>query len=522
MPAPKPPTDHALQNNYDMLVERLAVLEMTLESEGWLSLTGESDREFSREALRQICSMALMAWLKNPLVKRGVSVQAHYVFGQGVSIRADDIAVNEVVQAFVDDAKNQTELTSHQAMMTKEQELSVYANLFFCFFTNKGNGRVQIRTIPFDEIGEVLRNPEDSKDPWFYRRTWAEVSLTGSTVSKTALYPDWRYRPKAKPGSINGVPVQWATPVYHVAVNKLSTMTFGVSEVYAALDWSKAYKSFLEDWATLTRAYSRFAYRLSTPGGAAGISAAKAKLSTTYGLSNGVVSPAPVTGSTFISGPDAKLEPIRLGGANVSAEDGRRLMLMVAAAQGLPESFYGDVSVGTLATAKSLDRPTELQMRNRQVLWADVIGAIFEYVIEQAVRARVLRGSIEEEDDGTPHITLEQVEDPVTGEMQERDATVNVTFPSILEHDIQANVAAIVQAATLGGAGILAGTLEIQDVSRMLLTALGDPDVDATLEAMYPPEETATAPATEARMVVAARKLREAMADFVGRNESTD
>ena len=505
-------------DNYELLTERLAALELSLEDTGWLRLGGDSDREFSREALRQICSLALLNWLKNPLIKRGVSVQAHYVFGQGVSIRAEDEEVNAVVQTFLDDAKNQTELTSHQAMMTKEQELTVYANLFFCFFTNKGTGRVRVRTIAFDEISEVVANPEDSKDPWFYKRTWTEQGLTGQLATKTALYPDWRYRPKSKPSSINGMAVHWETPVYHVAVNKLSAMRFGVSEVYAAIDWAKAYKSFLEDWATLTRAYSRFAYKLSTPGGSAGIAAAKTKLASTYGM-GGETNPAPVTGSTFISSPEVHLDPVRIGGANVSAEDGRRMLLMVAAAQGLPETFYGDASVGTLATARSLDRPTELQMRNRQTLWADVLGAIIAYVIEQAVRARVLKGTITEEDDGTPMITFEQVADPVTGEMGERDAGVNVTFPSILEHDVVANVGAIVQAATLGGAGILAGTLELKDVSRMLLTALGEPDVDATLDAMYPTEQEGEAPATEARMVVAARKLREAMTEFVERQE---
>jgi len=159
-------------------------------------------------------------------------------------------------------------------------------------------------------------------------------------------------------------------------------------------------------------------------------------------------------------------------------------------------------------------------MCNRQTLWADAIGAIIAYVIEQAVRARTLRGTITEEDDGTPLITLEQIENPDTGEMQERDASVTVSFPSILEHDVTASVGAIVQAATLGGAGILAGTLDIQDVSRMLLTALGEPDVDAMLEAMYPPDEEGEteAPATEARMVLAAQKLKEAMQEFVGRH----
>lgn len=185
---------------------------------------------------------------------------------------------------------------------------------------------------------------------------------------------------------------------------------------------------------------------------------------------------------------------------------------MVAATMGLPETFFGDVSVGTLATANSLDRPTELQMRNRQELWKEVHQAILAYVIEQAVRAPwgLLRGSIEEEDDGTPRITLERVEDSTTGELVERDATVTVSFPSLLEHDVQARVQAIIQAATLGAPGVPAGTISAATLARQLLTELGVDDVDAELDLLFPPDAT-TGQASEAAMVEVVRELREVL-----------
>jgi len=213
---------------------------------------------------------------------------------------------------------------------------------------------------------------------------------------------------------------------------------------------------------------------------------------------------------------------VRTAGATTSAEDGRRLLLMVAASMGLPESFFGDVSVGTLATARSLDRPTELKMRSRQTLWADVIEDILAYVVEWAVRAPNgdLKGSIQEEEDGTPAVYLSPVEDPLTGELVERDMTISVTFPSILEHDVAASVDAIVKAGTLGAAGMAAGTIDMRTLSRMLLSALGEQDVDALLDVIYPPEdEEGEEPTPEAAtMVEAVRELREAIAGFVGQN----
>jgi hypothetical protein len=484
-----------------LLESRLAELEMQLAEQSWERLSGQYEREFSRAGLREINKWARLMFLKNPLIRRGVNVQMLYVFGQGMQVRGRDQAVNDVVQAFMDDAKNQAELTSQQAQQEKEVDLALFGNLYFVFFVNRATGGVRVRTINEDEIEEISCNPEDSKETWFYKRVWTEerLDLTSGRVEmtqRTAFYPDWLYRPLQRPGTIGGAPVMWDAPVYQVKTGGLSDMRFGVSEVYAAIDWAKAYKSFLEDWATLTRAYSRFAHKMTVPGGKAGVAAAKSKMNTTITAGGSETNPPPTVGSMFISQPGVDLSPMRIGGANVSAEDGRRLLLMVSAAFGVPESFFGDVSVGTLATAKSLDRPTELKMLSRQMLWADIYRKIFDFVIRWAVQAPGggLSGQVIAEDDGTPQVL---VFDPETGE--ELDATVDVIFPSILEHDVDALIKATISAATLDGKA-LAGTVDGRTVSRLLLTALGIQDVDELVDALYPPDEE---PLTAAEMQAA-------------------
>jgi hypothetical protein len=503
----------------ELLQERLADLELALEDTGWQQL-GDSGREFSRSALRNINMLARIMWLKNPLIRRGVEVQVYYVLGKGVSIKAADPEVDVIIQEFLDDAKNQAELTGHQALQNKVREIQVEANLFFVFFS--GQGKTRVRTIPMAEIDEILCNPEDAKDPWYYKRTWQQQGLDGGIEQKEALYPDWRHRPREKPDKVRDIPVMWDTPVYHVKVNALSDMRFGVSEVYAAIDWAKAYKEFLEDWATLTRALSRYAHKLSLAGGKGAVAAAKARLGSTLGVGSYETNPAPVVGSTFVQGQGTNLETMRIGGANVAAEDGRRLLLMVAAGQGLPETFYGDTSVGSLATAKSLDRPTELMMVDRQTLFATILRDIFAYVIEQAVRAKRLSGQVIDEDDGTPRIVL--ADDPNTGKPRKTD--VQIAFPPILEHDVQASVGAIIDAVTLRGQAPAGTVPDIQVVTRMLLTALDVDDVEGMIETLFPKDgpdgeglpEAAEAPAAERAMVEAVRELREAIAQLAGQN----
>jgi hypothetical protein len=305
-------------------------------------------------------------------------------------------------------------------------------------------------------------------------------------------------------------------------VGGTSDMRFGVPEVYAALDWARAYKSFLEDVATIMRALSRFAGKVSTPGGKKGVAAAKSKLQTTSSLSNLETNPPPTVGSVFVGSEGTDFTPMQVRGASISPEDGRRFLLMVAAAVGMPETFFGDVSVGTLATARSLDRPTELKFRDRQTLWADVLKDMLDYVVDWAARAPSgpLQGTAALDPDGEMVVTL--AIDPETSEPMSRQ--VDVTFPAILEHDVGATVGSIVQAATLDGHP-LGGVLDAKLVAKLLLTALGEDDVDEILDELFPEGEEDSAPhtpppgqgapadqpAAEAAMLEAVRELRTAV-----------
>jgi hypothetical protein len=485
---------------FELLQERLAELEVSLQFEdiGWQRLGTEGETEFSPQFLKRIRGLSRLMFLKNPLISRAVSLQAFYVFGQGIQIAARHPDVNAVVQAFLDDRQNKAEITSQQARTMKEKTLQIEGNIFFVFFTNKTTGRVRVRSIPTDEIADIVTNPDDAREPWYYKRSWTPRPLsveTGVGVGhlQTAYYPDWRYQPAQKIPTINGSTVQWDTPVYHIKVGGLDGMRYGVPETYAAQDWARAYKAFLEDWATITRAYARFAWKLTTPGGSRAVAAAKTRLSTTVGTGDvGERNPPPVTGSTFIAGTSGTdMTPIRTAGATTSSADGEHLKLMVAAAFGVPSTFFGDANVGNHATAKTLDRPTELKFVDRQTLWEDVHQDILSYVIDQAALAP--RGKLtgarahEPGDEDDPRVVL--ANDPDTGEPMDR--VVVIDFPPILEHDQASAISAIVEAATLGGK--TPSTFSAKLTTRLLLQVLGIEDIDEVLATLFPepPEDGA-------------------------------
>jgi hypothetical protein len=491
----------ALEASYELVTERLAELELALDSRDWLELGERANREFSRDGLRRICYLARIHYVKNPLIKRAIEVMRYYVWAQGVSVSARHPGINDVVQQFWDDPKNRAELTSHQSRGLKEVDLGTEGNIFFALFRSEVSGKVRVRTIPFDEIEAVIKNPEDRKEPWFYKRVWTKTTVdmvTGEPreSQQTDYYPDHRYEPLEEQAQIGGKPVHWDTRIFHLRVGGTSDMTFGIPEVYAAIDWAKAVKTDLEDFATLRKALARFAWNLTVKGGAKGISTAKAKLSTTIaaGGEGTEGNPPPIAGSTFINAEGAaNLSPIRTAGATAHPDDARRLGLMVAAAVGLPETIlFGDADVGNLATSKTLDRPTELKIVDRQELWADTLRTLCDYAVRSTLKASTptvdIGGVSLLDDDDVPQgmkppQIIEVTDVDEAGEIYTSDVTVD--FPPVLEHDPEQAVRALVSAATLDGK-TPAGTIPRKEIARQAMTILHVENIDAMLLQLWP------------------------------------
>lgn len=469
-------------NNNMLLQERLAELELAIDDMGWESIGGDHDGQISKTALDKINRMAKVYWLKNPLIKRAVATQTSYVFSRGLEITATDSDVTDVINAFMDDRRNKAELMGQQARMTKETELQVEANLFFTFFTDPNTGSVRIRTIPMSEISRIVYNPEDSREPWYYLREWTQPKEIGSHKTEIVkrFYPDINHYPKTGLlKNINGIEVARDTPLYHVKTNCLSDMDFGVSEVYAAIDWAKAYKEFLEDWYAIVKSLSKFAWNATSKAGSKGFGAAKGMLDSIVSDKNTDGSPSPLpkpTGAVFMSSDNLNLTPIPKSGATVAVEDGRRALLMVSAATGIFEHYFGDPSTGNLATTKAMEQPMLFMFKDRQELWKSIFTNILNYVIDQSAikPGGKLRGNVAYDDYGERYVD--------TGDLVR---TFEVSFPDILKEDVTEKIGAIVDAVTLKGRSE-AGTIDLKTATTQMVTELG---MDTSIVDVLFPEE---------------------------------
>lgn len=478
-----------------------SIAELEADNRGWLAIESLTQQlQFTRAGLGEIAATARLNWIANPLIRRAVNVRTYYTWGQGVEIAGRDPDVNEVVQAFLDDDLNQTVLFGHEAREEKDRSLQLDGNLFLACVTSPLTGSVQVRSIPWTEITRIISNPQDKADRWFYLREWNATTvdpLNGSVgeARHKQLYPALGFRPATRAKSLNvqgaAVEIAWDSPTLHVKTSALDGMDFGISDVYAALPWARAFKGFLEDWASLAKALSRFAWRGKTrPGRAAALRAKIEEPGTVTGVRS-----APGAGQAFIAGDDVTdLTPISKTGATLDADSGRPLAMMVGAAMDLPYTILmGDADLGNLATAKTLDRPTELAMKSRQEMWAAILRTLFDYQVLESVRAPQgqLKGTIKRDENGREFVVLNG----------DADSTIDLTWPSILEHDVKELVDAIVAA---DGTGHVPPDI----ICRLLLTALGVEDVDEIMDGLVDADGNFLDPGLEAEVTAATEAIR--------------
>lgn len=450
-----------LQHDRDALIESYGTgavgrLELALEDIGWQRLVAYAHTEFSRTGLERIAVLSRLMWRKNPLIKRAVNVRTYFTWALGVDVTAVDDLLNDVVRTFWDDPGNQQAAFSGDAAEVLDRTLATDGNVVFVLPTSTVTGRVQVRTIPWTELQEPVRNPDDRLNIRYWLRRYHTPD--GKVIEQ--YHPDIDWRPVGVlPPQLNGRPIVWDQPVMVCTVDRLHGETWGVPEVYAALDWARAYKEFLEDWASYVRALAEFAWVHQTGSKKAATAAQATHRTGRLDTRTGEQAPA---GATAVGTDVAGLKPVNHSGAHVDADSGRQLAIMVGAAMDIPYALLtGDADTSNLATAKALDRPFELALRSRQRMWAGWFRRMAQHAVDAAVRAPRggLAGTVTTDEWGRTVVT-------VAGDV---DRTVNVDWPPITEHDLKAYAEAVAKAVEASP------DLPADVVMRLLLTAF---DVD--------------------------------------------
>lgn len=355
-----------VQEFEQILAESMKSIEDSLRAEdsGWINLTAMSTEPVTSESRKRIVQEARLYALRDPLASRAIHLMTDYTFGFGFSWSMKDENQAAVLQEFWD---GNAPIFSARGQRKSSDKLLIDGEIFFAVFL--GSNGSSIRRINPLEIAEVIANPDDMEDVKLYKRVWYDPQgKEHESYYRSIMNPKGEPCKDAEGREVS--PTEDAL-VYHLAINDLGQR--GVSYLYPALEWIKLYRKFLASRVAVMLALARFAWKAKTLGGPETIDAIKDVL---HGEK-------PAAGSTLIENRGVDTQPIKVdSGASQAYQDGRQLKLQVSAATGWPEQYFGDISIGNLATARTVELPIQKMCESYQSVWSGAYDELFSLVLE--------------------------------------------------------------------------------------------------------------------------------------------
>ena len=477
--------------------------ELLLQNVNWQREINYSWLEFTRWGIQQIILICRLYYVKNPIVRRLVDVCAQYVFARGFDATTNSPAANAVIDSFF---KRNQKVLGRVALMELEKSKDRDGNLFCAVFSDPATGECDTRIIDATEIQDIWCDPGDADMPQYYQRKWIErhhdAAGNVETRARTAWYPALNYvpedctPPQQRLTTIKGDPVEWDSPVYHRKVGAVGKWLFGCPRIYPMLDWAKEARRFLEACASVRQSLSQYASTVNTKGGQQAIEGIKQQQQTQVGPGAPIYDPNPpaVAGAMWISGPGTVMEAFKVQGATFSPDDVRWYVIFCCMCKGLPPTFLGDMQTSNLATATSLDRPTETVFLSLQEEWTEDLVVLLTYVLSKSLKAA--SGKLREAHSNPEAVRIHEaakvrLANGRTKYLEAKatnsdDIQVRIVFPDIREGDVPALVTATVESMTLGNRGGQIVGVDEKEGCRRLAELVGIEDPLEMVEAQYP------------------------------------
>ena len=340
--------------------------ELELEDEGWIRLGGAGSNVLSDSERKLAVQKARIYAVKDPLAKQAIRLWTDYTFGSGMTWSAKDDKTNDVLSKFWY-AQENAGVLSARGQRKSSDKLLIDGEIFFALFLGS-KGQATIRRIDPLEITQIITDPDDLEDVRYFKREWSDTQ----GKAQTAYYRSFA-NVKDKPVKDSTGAIVKATEdalVYHLAVNTIGQR--GNSTLLPVIDWIKLYRQFLASRVAIMLALARFAWKVKVKGGSQAVSATK----------DVYQDQMPAAGSVAVENMGAELQPIKTDtGARNAYDDGRQIKLQICSGTGWPEQYFGDISIGNLATAKTVELPVLKMCQSYQSIWADAYDNIDQVVL---------------------------------------------------------------------------------------------------------------------------------------------
>jgi hypothetical protein len=409
----------------------------------WLVISGYQNHRVIQKTDENLYHDLLnYAYQYSPLLKAAIDIKTRYTFGLSYSVESEDEGTKELIAAIMDDPRNNAAMFGARAVSESDRELQRAGSLYFAIWPG-AYPVPQVRVWTAYDIVDVLTDPNDSDTALFFVREWTDNSL----VSHRAVYPSVFNPVDSNTVTISGVDVTVdnSIRVYQMCEGRGIRQKWTISPLAAALPWNRAYEKFLLDFAVVVEMLRKYSTMFTTKGGDAQVTALQGQFAHDQSGHH-----ANQLGNMLVGTEGNDLKVIDAGsGKIVGPADSRFYLLQICAVTGVPENLLtGNPQTGNRASAQELTTNFLPIIEERQTLWDDAFTAIFRAILGP-------------------------------------DADFDVSFPPLRTQDALTYLQTLTQAATLGQAGKLAGTIRPEDFIRAAYEAmdLKVPD-DATVDEM--------------------------------------
>ena len=447
-------------------------LDRQLDDIGWMGMNsrGYGDYVRGRESYKDIVKRSRVGFAKNPLIGLAVQTTTHYTFGEGVQTpKSPDQKIQAIIDRFWKNQDNKLALTSSEAQIKLSNKIQYDGEILFAIQVDRVTGECYVRILD-PILVDVVYDKFDSMRPAFYSR--AKAGYIGELeyipdVSNGAYIlglEDEKKRVRAMAGIPDSATVIEDMFVYQVKINNDILDRRGVPEVYRALDWVNSNSKINGDMSSFINAQSQYAVKKTVKGTKAQVQAQAARIRQNPNTLN---NPSYQAGATLVQNDLVDTQPIGLPSSTGGLfETGiRRTLLMVCAAFGIMEHYFGDPSTGNLATTTAMELPMLKKFLARQKFWEDVIVFIINFRLDMNDVAL-------EYGQSTNYDALNNRYNLSDGE---EERIIDVDFPPILAEDLEKTANAFSKAKN-------EALMPIETCQRKFMGAAGVTDIDAEME----------------------------------------
>lgn len=225
------------ERRVDARVEALrAASSRDKQVEGFRRLT-DSDRDLSPLTHDKQREIAVYLYLYNPFARRILETIREWILGEGVSVTSEHPKTSVYLERFWTDRTNRWDIRLWEQTL----ELFLMGERFWPVFPNQFDGLMRFGVLDPSKVKEIILNPDNVEQPLGVilkgdagmreRRMRAVLTAEDMDILTGPALSLWE-------GLEDG-------ELFPIAINKLSTQSRGISELFSMADWLDGYEQLL-------------------------------------------------------------------------------------------------------------------------------------------------------------------------------------------------------------------------------------------------------------------------------------